>query len=266
MIGIRGQPRIETNHVIGSSAHHDSCIEKITQGLEVFHSLGTKYVFDHRTVQIQPGRLNIERNTELFRALYGRRVGEIAVSDSEAFSRDRLYAIGRLIGIQQQVRSAAARGTSSILPVIEEQLIVGKRSVPTGGVRIDKTATTHDEIVDLPVTREEVRIEHVPINRLVSSPVASRQEGDTLIIPVLEEVPVVGTQLVLKEEVRITKVCTTKRSVIGCRCGESRSTSSRTRPNQARGRSQLRNSSQVRRSEHAAHQGGKHVQNSHRCV
>jgi uncharacterized protein (TIGR02271 family) len=39
----------------------------------------------------------------------------------------------------------------------------------------------------------------------VEAPVAARQEGDTLIIPVYEEILVVEKRLVLKEEIRITK-------------------------------------------------------------
>ena len=53
--------------------------------------------------------------------------------------------------------------------------------------------------------REEVIIERVPINRLVEGPVSAHSDGDTLVIPVLEEVLVIEKRLLLKEEVRITK-------------------------------------------------------------
>ena len=43
----------------------------------------------------------------------------------------------------------------------------------------------------------------VPMNRVVKGPVAVRREGSVTIVPVLEEVPVVTTQLVLKEELHI---------------------------------------------------------------
>lgn len=51
----------------------------------------------------------------------------------------------------------------------------------------------------------DVDIERVPMDRVVTEPVESRYEGDTLIIPVLEEVLVVEKRLVLREEIRITR-------------------------------------------------------------
>jgi len=45
----------------------------------------------------------------------------------------------------------------------------------------------------------------VPVNRVVEGPVAVRYEGDTLIVPLFEEVVVVQKQLVLKEEVHLMK-------------------------------------------------------------
>jgi uncharacterized protein (TIGR02271 family) len=58
--------------------------------------------------------------------------------------------------------------------------------------------------VDEPLFREEVIIEHVPINRFVEEAIPLRSEGDTIIVSLLEEVPVVEKRLMLKEELRIT--------------------------------------------------------------
>jgi stress response protein YsnF len=44
----------------------------------------------------------------------------------------------------------------------------------------------------------------VPVNRVVEGPIPVRYEGDTMVVSVLEEVLVVGTRLLLKEEVHIT--------------------------------------------------------------
>ena len=61
--------------------------------------------------------------------------------------------------------------------------------------------------------REDISVERRPINRFVAAnePPQCRQEGDTTIVPVLEEVLVVQKRLLLKEEVRITKVQRTER-------------------------------------------------------
>ena len=52
---------------------------------------------------------------------------------------------------------------------------------------------------------EEVSIERVPINRIVNEAIPIRYEGDTIIVSLLEEVPVVEKRLIVTEELRITK-------------------------------------------------------------
>lgn len=104
--------------------------------------------------------------------------------------------------------SAAQRPVQMTFPVMEEQLQVSKRTVDTGrGVRIHKTVAEREQVLDEPLLREQLMVEHVPIGRVVpeSDPPQMRYEGDTLVVPVLEEVLVVQKQLLLKEEVRITR-------------------------------------------------------------
>jgi uncharacterized protein (TIGR02271 family) len=91
-----------------------------------------------------------------------------------------------------------------VLPVLEEALDVQTRRVETGRVRLHKAVHTREVLVDEPLLREEVVIERVPVNRVVEGPIPMRYEGDTMILSLLEEVLVVETRLLLKEEVRIT--------------------------------------------------------------
>jgi len=95
------------------------------------------------------------------------------------------------------------------IPVVEEQLIVGTRIVETGrGVRIHKTVSEQPVTIDERLARDEVAIEHVPVDRIVAleeAPV-TRYEGDTLVVPVVEEVLVVERRLRIKEELRITRI------------------------------------------------------------
>jgi stress response protein YsnF len=60
--------------------------------------------------------------------------------------------------------------------------------------------------VDQPLHSEEVEVERVAINRFVEAPPPVRQEGDTTIIPLLEEVLIVEKRLLLREEVHIKKL------------------------------------------------------------
>jgi uncharacterized protein (TIGR02271 family) len=99
---------------------------------------------------------------------------------------------------------ADAREPPLVLPVMEETLAVDTRPVETGRVRLRKVVHAREELVDPPLLREEVIIERVPINRVVEGPLPVRYVGDTMIIPLVEEVLVVDTRLILKEEVHIT--------------------------------------------------------------
>jgi uncharacterized protein (TIGR02271 family) len=62
-----------------------------------------------------------------------------------------------------------------------------------------------EELVDEPLHDEEVQVERVQVNRVVDAAPAPRQDGDTMIIPVLKEVLVVEKRLLLKEEIHVTR-------------------------------------------------------------
>jgi len=92
-----------------------------------------------------------------------------------------------------------------IIPIVEEVLDVQRHRIETGKVRITKIVHERAEEVNTPRVREEVTIERITLNRMVDAPVSMRQEGDILIIPLLEEVVVTEKRLMVKEELRITK-------------------------------------------------------------
>lgn len=103
---------------------------------------------------------------------------------------------------------AAGEDGSLRVPVHGEQLEVRKHVVDTGrGVRVDKRVREVPAEVDEAVWQEHVEVERVPVGRMVGpgeSP-APRYEGDTLVVPVLEEVLVVEKRCRIKEELRITR-------------------------------------------------------------
>ena len=95
-----------------------------------------------------------------------------------------------------------------IIPVIVEELTVLTMEQDTGGVRAIKTVKEREQIVDRPLLREHVSVERRTIQRMLDAPAQVRQEGDTTIIPVMEEVLVVHRQFLLKEEIHIRKTQT----------------------------------------------------------
>ncbi len=91
------------------------------------------------------------------------------------------------------------------IPVIEEKAFLDKKVIETGKVRISKRISEHEEVIDEPFFREEVSVERVPINQYVNEKPAVRYEGDTMIIPVVQEQIVMQKRLVLVEELRVNK-------------------------------------------------------------
>ncbi|SCZ62350.1 YsnF/AvaK domain-containing protein [Thiohalomonas denitrificans] len=98
----------------------------------------------------------------------------------------------------------AGEGSTITVPVMEERLRVEKRPYEER-VTVEKWVESHDEWVDLPTEGEEIAIERVAVNQEVDTPVDAHYDGETLVIPLFEEVVVTEKRLVLREEVRITK-------------------------------------------------------------
>jgi stress response protein YsnF len=92
------------------------------------------------------------------------------------------------------------------IPVTEEELEVQRRTVDArSAVRVRKVVVHEPVQVDLETVRESVEVERVPVGRVVDVAPSVRKEGDVTIIPVVEEREVVVRQLVLVEELRLTR-------------------------------------------------------------
>ncbi len=107
----------------------------------------------------------------------------------------------------EEPEERSAEGT--VIPVVQEVPLVSKRTVQTGRVRVEKTVSEREVVVDEPLLRHEVRIERTSIGRDVSAAEELpriRYEGETMVVPVLEEMPVVVRRIILTEEIRITRV------------------------------------------------------------
>ena len=98
----------------------------------------------------------------------------------------------------------------TVIPLHEEEISVSKRQVITGRVRVETVTREHEQLVDTQLARERVEVERIAIGKPIDAIPAVRQDGDTTIIPVVEEVLVVERRLVLKEEIHIHRVHTTE--------------------------------------------------------
>lgn len=103
------------------------------------------------------------------------------------------------------IEDAAREPVERVVPILAEEILVGKRTIETGRVRVHKSVQEREEIVDELLEQETVEVERVPINRIIERPIPTRQEGDVTIISVTKEVLVVEKRLMFTEEVRITR-------------------------------------------------------------
>jgi uncharacterized protein (TIGR02271 family) len=92
-----------------------------------------------------------------------------------------------------------------IIPVVRETAHVTKRTVDRGTVRVSKVVREHEELVDTSTMADEIEIEHVARDIWLKKPARTRREGDTIIVPVMEEVTVVETRILLREEIHIRR-------------------------------------------------------------
>jgi uncharacterized protein (TIGR02271 family) len=91
------------------------------------------------------------------------------------------------------------------IPLVEERLEVGKRRVESGRVKVRVAVDRREEIVPAELARDEVEVRRVPRNVAVTELPGVRLEGDTTIIPVVEEQLVVEKRLVLVEEIHVVR-------------------------------------------------------------
>jgi stress response protein YsnF len=97
-----------------------------------------------------------------------------------------------------------------VVPLHVEDISIDHR-ITERNVRVSIHTTSHDHLIDEAVDHERVEIERVAINRPVNAVPPVRQEGDTTVISVVEEVVVVERRLVLKEEIHLRRVRITER-------------------------------------------------------
>ena len=99
--------------------------------------------------------------------------------------------------------TAATEPVSTIsVPLAAEELVARRTPVRAGTVRLRKGVETAEQVVDVPVTRDEVIVEHIPPDQFDANATLG---ADELLIPIMEEQVVVQKRLVVKEYVRVRK-------------------------------------------------------------
>ena len=98
------------------------------------------------------------------------------------------------------------RVDDAVVTLVEERLDVSRRRVAAGLVRVATHTETREEVAEVELDTYRIEVTRIPVDRVVEVAPGARTEGDTTIVPVLEERLVVVRQLVLKEELHIRHV------------------------------------------------------------
>ncbi len=109
----------------------------------------------------------------------------------------------------QQVKSDES--DKIVVPILEEQVKIGKQVIETARVSLSKTVNESIESFEIPLKEEEIVVERIPKNELIDTiPAATRYDGDVMIIPILKEVAVIEKRIMLVEEIHVSKKQTEK--------------------------------------------------------
>ena len=101
-----------------------------------------------------------------------------------------------------------------VIPVIQEDLEVGKRTVQTGGVRVRSRIVERPVEESIRLRQEQVRVERTPVNRVLTDADMANFQEKNIELTETAEVPVVSKQARVVEEIRVGKEATEKETTI----------------------------------------------------
>jgi uncharacterized protein (TIGR02271 family) len=126
----------------------------------------------------------------------------------------------------QQTTTAASGATSAntarrnadageiSIPVIEEELQVGKRAVETGGVRVETKITERPVEETVTLRDETVHVERRPVNRAVGDADAAAFKEGEFVVTEIDEQAVAAKQARVVEEVVVGKEVTEREETV----------------------------------------------------
>jgi len=114
----------------------------------------------------------------------------------------------------QTAGAVNAAGVGENIPVVEEELQVGKRTVQRGGVRVHSRVTERPVEETIRLREEHVRVDRQPVDRAASE-ADFRAAGERVIeVDEFAEEPVIAKQARVIEEVRVGKEATERTETV----------------------------------------------------
>ncbi len=92
------------------------------------------------------------------------------------------------------------------VPLYAEKISIAKRKLATRRVQVSVVTRQREKWIRAMLTDEKVSVERVPIGKALAHKPEVQQVGDTLIIPVVQEVLTIERRFILKEEIRVRRI------------------------------------------------------------
>lgn len=110
--------------------------------------------------------------------------------------------------------SANVTSGETAIPIIEEELVVGKREVDRGGVRVYSHVTEQPVSADVTLRDEKILVERRPVNRAATAADFNMGQGSMIELNATGEEAVVGKSARVVEEVLLGKSSSQRTEVV----------------------------------------------------
>lgn len=96
------------------------------------------------------------------------------------------------------------------IAIVDEQLSIERREVITDRMRVSTVVDESDVLLKASIERGAIEVERVALDREVETAPSPREEGDVLVVSVVEERAEIVTCLFVVEELRIRRTSATE--------------------------------------------------------
>jgi uncharacterized protein (TIGR02271 family) len=157
-------------------------------------------------VGVTTDEANVDRVAEIMERYGAIDIDEqVAGYQSAGYSGASTYAgTPGVAGGEQSLSSSEGTGKDYI-PVVEEELKIGKREVQRGGVRIYSRVVEEPVEENITLREEKVRVDRQKVDRPISTADAAALRDQTIEVVETAEEPVVSKTARVVEEIRVSK-------------------------------------------------------------
>ena len=179
-----------------SDQHGEHYAEAVRRGSAVVCVTAPEAQVDQAVrIMNDEGAIDIDRRVEQYRETGYERHNP----DAPAYSYDEVA--------KERERFRGSEQSQSI-PVVEEELRIGKRAVQRGGVRVFSHVVEKPVEEDIQLREEHVRVERRPVDRPIGKGDTERMRDQTVEVTEMAEEPVVQKRARVREEVVVGKETT----------------------------------------------------------